>query len=79
MKIKLHIISLGTVTRKGLGPRWVYPRSIWNVQVLEFMQDMSEGTFESAFIKAGDTEMKKGLEREEGRSQQQEWASAELP
>lgn len=54
-----------------------YPSSIWNVQIFDLMQDMSD--FESAFIKAGDTEIQKGLKIEEGRSQQQEWASAELP
>ena len=76
-----HFFTLGVlkvkgksnlVTGKGRRLKWVCPGTVWNAWALDFMQESfherSPGDFESMFIKAGDSETKKGLMVEEARS-----------
>ena len=57
---------------KGTGPRQVCPSTVWNVWILDFVQeriqDMSPGNFESAISKGRDSETEERLRVEEARS-----------
>ena len=61
----------GAVAGKGSGLRQVCPGTVWNAWVLDFTQErfhaMSPGGFQNMFIKAGDSETKKGLKMGETR------------
>ena len=66
--LPVHIFSVSytvIVTRQQLGPEWVCLGLACSVCVLELVRERfcnpSPGDFESMFIKAGDSETRKGL------------------